>query len=53
MFDFDAGETASHTVARIAAAAVDGNRVAMVEEPIVYHDERDERGSYRLHVGSV
>jgi len=32
------------------AAAVDGDSVAVVEEPVVYHDEGVERGAYRLHL---
>ncbi len=31
------------------AAAVDGEAVATVEEPVVYHDEGVEHGAYRLH----
>jgi hypothetical protein len=32
------------------AAAVDDGVVAVVEEPVVYHDEGDRRGTYRIHV---
>jgi outer membrane protein assembly factor BamB len=32
------------------AAAVDGGTVAVVEEPVVYHDDGARRGAYRLHV---
>ncbi|MFB6157927.1 MAG: PQQ-binding-like beta-propeller repeat protein, partial [Haloferacaceae archaeon] len=34
----------------VTAAAVAGDRVAAVEEPVVYHDEGVERGAYRLHL---
>ena len=50
---FDLGEgtaDATSTDGIPTAAAVDGEAVAMVEEPIVYHDEGRERGSYALHV---
>jgi outer membrane protein assembly factor BamB len=33
----------------VTAAALDGGTVAAVEEPVVYHDEGVEHGSYRLH----
>lgn len=33
----------------VTAAAVDGATVLAVEEPVIYHDEGSERGSYRLH----
>ncbi len=32
------------------AVAVDGAAVAVVEEPVVYHDEGVEHGAYRLHL---
>lgn len=35
------------------AAALDGNTVCWVEEPIVYYDEGTERGAYRLHRRAV
>ena len=51
-FDLSIGETGTDSLEGIAtAAAVDGDSVAAVEEPIVYHDEGTERGSYRLHLG--
>jgi hypothetical protein len=51
-FDLAGGSGGVTTVEGIAtAAAVDGGAVAMVEEPIVYHDEGEERGSYALHLG--
>ncbi|MFW6320564.1 MAG: PQQ-binding-like beta-propeller repeat protein [Halohasta sp.] len=50
-FDLTAGETGKHSIDGIpTAAAVDGEAIAAVEEPIVYHDEGDERGGYRLHL---
>jgi outer membrane protein assembly factor BamB len=33
-----------------SAAAADSGGVAVVEEPVVYHDEGDRRGTYKLHV---
>jgi len=52
-FDLAAGsERVLATGGIPTAAAVDGEATAVVEEPIVYHDEGTERGSYRLHVGS-
>jgi len=33
----------------VTAAAVDGDTVVAVEEPVIYHDEGRERGAYRLH----
>lgn len=37
----------------VTAAAIDGGTVAAVEEPVVYHDEGTERGTYRLLVGDL
>ncbi|WP_137286016.1 outer membrane protein assembly factor BamB family protein [Halorussus salinisoli] len=37
----------------VTAAALSGDRVAFVEEPVEYHDEGDVRGEYRLHVESM
>jgi outer membrane protein assembly factor BamB len=37
----------------VTAAAVDGRTVAAIEEPVVYHDEGVQRGSYRLHAGTI
>lgn len=52
-FDLSAGETAHYDLQGIAtAAAVADNEIAVVEEPIVYHDEGEKRGSYRLHLVS-
>jgi outer membrane protein assembly factor BamB len=51
-FTLAGGSAGERTVEGIAtAAAVDGDSVALVEEPIVYHDEGEERGSYALHLG--
>ena len=52
-FDLAGGETATHSFAGIpTAAAVDSDGVATVTEPIVYHDEGEERGSHAIHTGS-
>ncbi|WP_290813876.1 PQQ-binding-like beta-propeller repeat protein [Halovivax sp.] len=37
----------------VTAAATDGELVAAIEEPIVYHDDGRTLGSYALHVGSL
>lgn len=50
-FDLAGGREGVTTVDGIAtAAAVDDEGVATIEEPIVYHDEGTERGSYALHL---
>ncbi|RXK51405.1 PQQ-binding-like beta-propeller repeat protein [Halorientalis pallida] len=36
----------------LTAAALDGERVVAIEEPVAYHDENDVRGEYRLLVES-
>ena len=54
LFDLTAGKTESHSVDGIAtAAAVDGWTAAVVEEPIVYHDDGYRRGRYALHLDTV
>jgi outer membrane protein assembly factor BamB len=35
------------------AAALTDSVVAAVEEPVVYHDEDEQRGEYRLHISSM
>jgi len=37
----------------VTATATDGRTVAAVEEPVVYHDEGTEHGSYRVHALSL
>jgi hypothetical protein len=37
----------------VTAAATDGETVAAIEEPVVYHDDGEKRGEYRLRTGSV
>ncbi|SEP18043.1 Outer membrane protein assembly factor BamB, contains PQQ-like beta-propeller repeat [Halogranum amylolyticum] len=37
----------------VTAVALDGETFVAVEEPVVYHDEATERGSYRLLLGTV
>lgn len=37
----------------VTAAALDGDTIAAVEEPVVYHDEGECHGAYRLLVGTV
>ncbi|ERH01565.1 MAG: hypothetical protein J07HN6_01119, partial [Halonotius sp. J07HN6] len=53
-FDLGSGDTSTHSFAGIpTAAAVDSEGVAAVEEPIVYHDEGEERGRYLIHVPAL
>ncbi|GGN90895.1 PQQ-binding-like beta-propeller repeat protein [Haloarcula pellucida] len=50
VYDTLGGRVATHdTAGVVTAAAVEGDTVAAVEEPVVYHDEGRERGAYRLH----
>jgi len=37
----------------VTAVSLVGDEFAAVEEPVVYHDEGDERGHYRLFLGST
>lgn len=49
VFDVETGPESSHaTEGIVTAAAIDGKTVAAVEEPVVYHDEGQQRGAYRL-----
>jgi hypothetical protein len=41
-------ERSRETEGVVTAAALDGDAVVAVEEPVVYHDEGIERGAYRL-----
>lgn len=53
VFDVATGSGSSHeTEGIVTAAALDGETVAAIEEPVVYHDEGRQRGAYRLLVGS-
>ncbi|ELY44495.1 outer membrane protein assembly factor BamB family protein [Natronorubrum sulfidifaciens] len=53
-FDLESGPTGVDSLAGIAtAAAVDGETIAAIEEPVEYHDEGDRRGEYALRVGSL
>ncbi|MDY6818488.1 MAG: PQQ-binding-like beta-propeller repeat protein [Halobacteriales archaeon] len=36
----------------VTAVTLDGERFAAVEEPVVYHDDGEQRGAYRVVVGS-
>ncbi|WP_254523504.1 PQQ-binding-like beta-propeller repeat protein [Natrinema caseinilyticum] len=52
-FDLDRGDGGTADVDGIAtAAAVDSGTVAVVEEPVEYHDDGETRGEYALRVGS-
>lgn len=47
------GHLATVGVDGVATAAAVDDAVAVVEEPVVYHDDGEERGRYRLHVASL
>jgi outer membrane protein assembly factor BamB len=50
---FDVGEGHATTLDSdgvVTAAAIDDRTVAAIEEPVVYHDEGVERGTYRVHL---
>ncbi|WP_435101255.1 PQQ-binding-like beta-propeller repeat protein [Halarchaeum sp. P4] len=52
VFDATSGPVGSVTTdGVVTAAALDDDLVVAVEEPVVYHDEGEERGSYRLLLG--
>jgi outer membrane protein assembly factor BamB len=54
LFDVrDGGRETVGTDGLVTAAATDGRTVAAVEEPVVYHDEGTEHGSYRVHALSL
>ncbi|MDL0125651.1 transcriptional regulator [Halobacterium salinarum] len=54
VYDIAAGRVdAWRTPGVVTAAAVDGRTVAAVEEPVVYHDDGERRGTHRLHAGHV
>ena len=46
-------ETALETDGIVTAVALDGESFAAVEEPVVYHDEGEKRGTYRLVLGTA
>jgi hypothetical protein len=49
--DVREGEQSGFGTAGVAtAAALAGGTLAVVEEPVVYHDEGERRGAYRLHL---
>jgi outer membrane protein assembly factor BamB len=45
-------ETTLGTDGIVTAVALDGQSFAAVEEPVVYHDEGEKRGTYRLILGA-
>lgn len=54
ILDIQGGRVGEHDTEGVATtASLDGDRFAVVEEPVRYHDEGVEHGSYRLHVGAV
>ena len=46
-------ETSIETDGIVTAVALDGDVFAAVEEPVVYHDDGAERGTYRLLLGTI
>ncbi|RDI70264.1 outer membrane protein assembly factor BamB family protein [Halopelagius longus] len=53
LFGTDAGpETSLETDGVVTAVALDGEAFAAVEEPVVYHDDGAERGTYRVLLGT-
>jgi hypothetical protein len=54
LFDARRGHVASRSIPGIAAAAALGDgTLAVVEEPVAYHDEGVTRGAHRLHTWRV
>ncbi|WP_251331261.1 PQQ-binding-like beta-propeller repeat protein [Haloplanus pelagicus] len=54
LFDADRGHLDSRSIPGIAAAvALDGDTLAVVEEPVEYHDEGVTHGAFRLHTWRV
>lgn len=54
VLDVETGTIGSfETEGVLTAAAIDGETVAAIEEPVVYHDEGTRHGSYRLHAVRV
>lgn len=48
--DVTAGQVDAHDAAGVlTSAALAGGSVYSIEEPVSYHDDSEERGSYRLH----
>ncbi|MFC6824915.1 PQQ-binding-like beta-propeller repeat protein [Halopelagius fulvigenes] len=53
LFGVGVGHGASlETDGVVTAVALDGEAFAAVEEPVVYHDDGEERGTYRLLLGT-
>ena len=54
LFEMDTGsQTTLETDGIVTAAALDGETFAAVEEPVTYHDEGMNHGTYQLLVGSI
>jgi outer membrane protein assembly factor BamB len=54
IFGIETGpEVSLETDGIVTAVALDGETFVAVEEPVVYHDEGTERGSYRLLLGKT
>ncbi|MEF8871237.1 MAG: PQQ-binding-like beta-propeller repeat protein [Haloarculaceae archaeon] len=54
VFDVREGVTETlDTAGVVTAAATDGETVAAIEEPVVYHDDGENRGAYRLWTATV
>ena len=53
-FDLETGERDREGFAGVAtAAAVRGDLIAAIEEPVAYHDDGETRGEYALRVRSL
>jgi len=53
-FDLESGPTETVPFEGVVtAAAIDGGRVAVIEEPVAYHDDCVVRGEHALSVGSL
>ncbi|MDG5776327.1 PQQ-binding-like beta-propeller repeat protein [Haloarculaceae archaeon H-GB2-1] len=53
VFDVAEGQLSDVAVDGISSAgALAGDRVAVVEEPVEYHDENERHGAYRVHLDS-
>ncbi|EMA44870.1 outer membrane protein assembly factor BamB family protein [Halococcus saccharolyticus] len=54
VFDVQEGRRVEHDAEGIVTTvAVDERSLAAIEEPVVYHDEGQRRGAYRLHAGGL
>lgn len=52
-YDLEDGALGTRSTVGVAAAAPDGERVAVAEGPVVYHDEGERRGADALRAGGL